>query len=249
MNDPATPAPEASPAPSTSFVPPAPEDGRTQFQVDRLAFFSDAVFAIAITLLALNIHAPPFVGGPPAERDLVRAIYWMTPRIAGFVLSFLVIGTYWRAHHRLFRWVRGYTPRLVTINSFLLLAVSFIPAPTGFYSDYPDYRAPLIFYAASLAVVGLMNHGLWRYLIRHPELLDPATPSLDMRLGAGRSLVIPAACALAIGLSFVNSWSARLALLTIPLWMRVYTRLNHRSERPRIPIPAPPVPSPPHSPA
>ena len=208
-----------------------PGDGRTQFQVDRLAFFSDAVFAIAITLLALNIHAPTFAGGPPDERQLLRAVYWMIPRIVGFVLSFLVIGTYWRAHHRLFRWVRGYTPRLLTLNSLLLLAVSFIPAPTGFYSDYPSHRVPLIFYASSLAVVGVMNHRLWRYLTRHPELLDPATPALEMRLGAGRSLVIPAACALAVGLSFVNGWLAPLALMSIPLWTRVYTRLIHRSAR------------------
>ncbi len=211
----------------------APGADRTQFQVDRLAFFSDAVFAIAITLLALNIHAPNFVGGPPGEHELAVAVAYMVPRIIGFVLSFLVIGTYWRAHHRLFRWVRGYTPRLITLNSFLLLAVSFIPAPTGFYSDYPDHRAPLIFYAASLAVVGLMNHLLWRYLAHHRELLDPATPPLEMRLGAGRSLVIPSACALAIGLSFVNFWLARLAMLSIPLWMRVYTRLAHRFDRAR----------------
>ena len=210
----------------------APGEDRTQFQVDRLAFFSDAVFAIAITLLALNIHAPNFVG-QPGERELTVAVLWMMPRILGFLLSFLVIGNYWRAHHRLFRWVRGYTPGLVQINLFLLLAVSFIPAPTGFYSDYPQYRAPLIFYASSLAVVGLMNHWLWKYLIRHPELLDPATPPLEMRLGAGRSLVIPATCALAIALSFTSEWLPRLALLSIPLWMRVYTRLTHRVERAR----------------
>ncbi len=215
---------------SASIQTPA-EDSRTQFQVDRLAFFSDAVFAIAITLLALNIHAPVFVNRVPDERELLAAVGYMVPRIIGFVLSFLVIGTYWRAHHRLFRWVRGYTPRLLTLNSLLLLAVSFIPAPTGFYSDYPDHRVPLIFYAASLAVVGVMNHLLWRYLIRHPELLDPTTPALEMRLGAGRSLVIPAACALAVGLSFFSGWLAPLALMSIPLWTRVYTRLTHRFTR------------------
>ena len=244
MNDPAADQP-----PNPPPAPAAPGDGRTQFQVDRLAFFSDAVFAIAITLLALNIHAPSFSrGGPPAERDLAVAVAWMVPRILGFVLSFLVIGTYWRAHHRLFRWVRGYDGSLVQINLLLLLAVSFIPAPTGFYSDYPDYRTPLIFYAASLAVVGVMNHLLWRYLIRHPELLDPATPLLEMRLGAGRSLVIPASCALAISLSFVDGWLARAALLSIPLWLRVYTRLTHRLAYPRAvslaTAPMPPPPSP-----
>ena len=206
---------------------PGPED-RPQFQVDRLAFFSDAVFAIAITLLALNIHAPRFVGGEPGDRDLLAALGHMVPSIVGFVLSFLVIGTYWRSHHRLFRWVRMYDSGLVTINLLLLLSVSFIPAPTAFYADYPASRVPLIFYASSLAAVGLMNSLLWRYLIRHPALLDPAAPPLGLRLGAGRSLVIPAACALAIALSFVHPWLARGALLTIPLGTRIYTRLAGR---------------------
>ena len=49
----------------------------------------------------------------------------------------MVIGTYWRAHHRLFRWVRNYDNRLVSINMRLLLCVSFIPCPTAFYSQYP----------------------------------------------------------------------------------------------------------------
>ena len=63
----------------------------------------------------------------------------------------------------------------------LLLSVSFIPAPTAFYADFPESRVPLIFYASSLAAVGFMNALLWRYLIRHPGLLDPAAPPMDLR--------------------------------------------------------------------
>ncbi len=219
--------------------PPGPED-RTRFQVDRLAFFSDAVFAIAITLLALNIHAPALGGGPANEASLLKAagsVYSLS-HIVGFLLSFLVIGNYWRSHHRLFRWVRDYDPRLVTINLWLLLFVSFIPAPTAFYSDYPDFRTPLICYAVSLSAVGVMNAVLWSYLRRHPELLYPGSPPFELRLGARRSLMIPMACALAVGLSFVNLWLARGSLLLIPLWIRLYTRWANRSETARRPLPA-----------
>ena len=207
---------------------------RTQFQVDRLAFFSDAVFAIAITLLTLNIHPPP-LAGPISEAVLARAVAGMIPRIVGFALSFLVIGNYWRSHHRLFRWVRVCTPRLVAINVALLLFVSFMPAPTAFFSEYPGYRAPLFFYAAGLSLVGVSNFSLWTYLRRHRELLDPDAPSLEMRVGAGRSLVIPACCAAATLLSYANLWLPGLMLMTIPLWTRLYTRLAHRSEVARRP--------------
>ena len=213
---------------------PAPTTGpgdRTQFQVDRLAFFSDAVFAIAITLLTLNIR-PPALSGPVGEAVLAQAVAGMIPRIVGFALSFLVIGNYWRSHHRLFRWVRDCTPRLVTINVALLLFVSFMPAPTAFFSEYPGYRTPLFFYAASLSLVGLANFTLWAYLGRHPELLDPDTPFLDLRIGAGRSLVIPATCLVAALLSYASLWVSALALTTIPLWTRVYTRLAGRTAPP-----------------
>ena len=210
---------------------------RTQFQADRLAFFSDAVFAIAITLLALNIRAPSLAGRAD-EHALAVSAGETVPRVLGFLLSFLVIGSYWRSHHRLFRWVRGQDPRLVTINLWLLLFVSFIPAPTAFYSDYPGFRTPLVIYAACLSAVGVMNFILWSYVRRHPDLLDPAAPPLELQLGASRSLLIPAVCALAVGLSFVSLWLAGPSLLLIPVWMRVYTRLFSRRYSARRP-PAP----------
>lgn len=200
---------------------------RAQFQADRLAFFSDAVFAIAITLLALNIRAP-VVAGHVDEHSLAVAALRAIPQVIGFLLSFLVIGNYWRAHHRLFRWVRGHDPRLVTINLWLLLFVSFIPAPTAFYSEYPGYRTPLIIYAASLSAVGAANFALWQYVRRHRDLLDPAAPPLDLRLGAERSLVIPAVCAVAVLLSFASLWLAGPSLLLIPLWIRLYTLVYSR---------------------
>ena len=205
---------------------------RAQFQADRLALFSDAVFAIAITLLALNIRVPA-VSGQADEHALAVAAGGAIPRVLGFLLSFLVIGNYWRAHHRLFRWVRGHAPRLVTANLWLLLFVSFIPAPTAFYSDYPGFRTPLVIYAVSLSAVGVMNFTVWQYARRHPELLDPAAPPLELRLGAERSLLIPAVCAVAVLLSFVSLWLAGPSLLLIPLWMRIYTRLFSRRHAPR----------------
>ncbi len=200
-------------------------DERTQFQVDRLAYFSDAVFAIAITLLALNIHAP--AAHYRSERALVGAIGQMVPGIVGFILSFLVVSNYWRAHHRLFRWVRDYDNNLVTVNLLLLMCVSFIPIPTAFYSDNANFRTPLIFYATSLAVVGLMNYALMRYVLRHPELLRNDAIPAEVVLMSRRSLLIPVICGLACLFSFANMWLARLMLLFIPVFMRLYTRFVH----------------------
>ena len=209
-----------------------PPDERTAFQVDRLAFFSDAVFAIAITLLVFNVH-PPTIAGEVTEAALRQALVLMLPAVIGFVLSFVVIGTYWRAHHRLFRWVRNYDNRLVSINLRLLLCVSFIPCPTAFYSQYPNAQTPLIFYCASLAVAGLASYQLWRYLQRSPNLLDPATPSIEFLLASRRSLILPVTFLTAGTVSLFNPWFARglmiaVPFLLVPLYFRALRRRHAR---------------------
>jgi uncharacterized membrane protein len=203
----------------------------TAFQVERLAFFSDAVFAIAITLLVLEIKVPEL---HPAgdERMLWQALLDLLPKVIGFVLSFLVIGTYWITHHRLFRWVRGYDGRLVWKNLRLLLCVSFIPFPTAFFSEYPAYRTSLIFYAVSLVLVGLAQIALWRYLVRHADaLLDPAIPPAEAALLNRRGWAVLTVCLLAIALSFLNLTLARFALLLIPVAVWLVTRGLHRQQR------------------
>ena len=203
-------------------------DERTAFQVDRLAFFSDAVFAIAITLLVFNVH-PPVIVGEVTEAALRHSLVLMLPAVIGFVLSFVVIGTYWRAHHRLFRWVRNYDNRLVSINLRLLLCVSFIPCPTAFYSLYPDEQTPLIFYCASLAVAGLASYHLWRYLRGRPELLDPATPPIEFLLASRRSLMLPFTFVLAAAISFFNPWLARGVMIAVPFLLTpLYFRFLRR---------------------
>lgn len=201
-------------------------DERTQFQVDRLAYFSDAVFAIAITLLALNIHAPAL--RHPTERMLLSAVGQMIPGIVGFVLSFLVISNYWRAHHRLFRWMRAYDNTLVTINLLLLMGVSFMPIPTAFFGDYPDFRTPLIFYAGSLALVGWLNYLLLRYVLNRPALLRADAVPAELRLMSRRSLLVPVVCGTASLFSFASLRLAELTLLLIPVFIRVYTRFARR---------------------
>ena len=96
-----------------------------QRDVDRLSAFSDGVFAIAITLLVLSIEVPDFdrVSFGDAWDDLY-------PQLLSYGLSFVVIGVYWKAHHRMFRTLRRVTNRLLNLNLLLLGLVALIPFPT-----------------------------------------------------------------------------------------------------------------------
>ena len=122
------------------------EDRRHGFE--RLLFFSDAVFAIAITLLVLEIRVPPgtrtFSLGAEA------------PQILGFGISFFVIGRFWIAHHILFDSVHGYDRRMMSANLVFLAAVVFLPFPTTVVSSTDPTSASVGFYALSLTAVGAL---------------------------------------------------------------------------------------------
>lgn len=176
--------------------------GENRTALERLLFFSDAVFAIAITLLAIDINAPDLPAGA-ARDELPRRVFDLAPAIAAYVISFLVIGRYWIAHHRLFHYIVRYDGRLLWLNLLFLLAIGFLPFPPDLLSRYGDTPFAAACYAASLAVVGLLLAALWAYaaaghrlvdrhldrdLIRRTllRLLTPR-PSSSCRLGSRRS--------------------------------------------------------------
>jgi len=182
---------------------------------ERLVFFSDAVFAIAITLLALEIRLP---GGETAMDDarLFAALLEIWPRYLAYALSFLVIGTFWIGHHRKFRHIQRYDRRLILLNLLLLMSVAFIPFPTTLISDSTN-RTATIFYALSMTCTGLLSAGLWWYVSSHSSLIDPSLPSAEIRKEGLRSLTIPGVFLLSIGLALVHADAARFFwLLLIP---------------------------------
>lgn len=131
---------------------------------ERLVFFSDAVMAIAITLMALEIRIPDLEPEASATQ-LSMALRSLVPHIAVYLLSFVVIGTYWLLHHRLFRLIRRYDVTLIWINLIFLMFVAFVPAATNGLGTYSSSSVVTALYAVSLALVGLSEFVLWRYAV------------------------------------------------------------------------------------
>jgi uncharacterized membrane protein len=149
--------------------PPAAAD-EGSMGLERLVFFSDAVFALVITLLVLPLAA---------EVDLLEGaglahqVWALRPKLLSFVISFLVIGQFWISHHRLFMLVRRYDQRLLWLNLLFLLTVSFTPFPTalvGAHSTPQDHFAA-VFYAASMTLASLTLTATGWYA-RRAGLLD-----------------------------------------------------------------------------
>jgi uncharacterized membrane protein len=183
-------------------------------------FFSDAVFAIAITLLVIDLRLPE-----AAERlsngQLVEELLTLGPRYYGFVVSFVVIGLYWAGHHLTFgRFVR-YDPGLPYVNLPLLFCVAFMPFPTAVLGENYHLEAAVIFYALWQVATGVAGSGLWLWATRRRRLVsaDVSDDWIEERTWFGW---VPAVAFLvSIPLALVSpilaqlSWWPAVALLTI----------------------------------
>jgi uncharacterized membrane protein len=149
-----------------------------ELEFERVAFFSDAVFAIAVTLLIINLHVPASVGTGPAAARFARGLGQELGRIVSWALSFYVVARVWIGHHTLFRYLRRIDQRLMGLNLVFLALVAFLPYATAVLGDWGNTGPGAAFYAGSMAAVGLAQGALW-FHARRAGLTSPSlTPDL-----------------------------------------------------------------------
>ena len=180
--------------------------------LERIVFFSDAVIAIAITLLAIEIRLPD-LGHEASGAALLEALRALWPRYLSFVISFLVIGSYWWVHHRAFRAVRRYDEALIWLNLAFLLCVVFLPFASSVLGEHGNDPVAATFYALCVAATGLVETALWAYASRGHRLLDAAVPSRAIRLASLRAATPPGIFLLSIPLIWLNPHVAMLSWL------------------------------------
>lgn len=163
---------------------------RGEFQVDRIVLFSDAVFAIAITLLIIEIK-PPEVKSISTDVQAEQLSY-LIPKFIGFILSFFVVAIYWRSHHRIFGFVNRYSNKLIFLNFIFLFWVVVMPFSSAYYSENTAYNLPFYFYNFNIVLTGLANVILIRYVLNPKNALKDHEPSLIFKkLFMARAISIP----------------------------------------------------------
>jgi uncharacterized membrane protein len=200
--------------------------GAPAHALERLVFFSDAVFAISITLLVIELKFP-HLSYSASNRDFLQALADMLPQFLGFFISFFVIGAFWGGHHRAFDCARHWSPRLMMPNLFLLCSVAGMPFFTALVSDYYGKLVPSAAYCAWLLLVAVCN--LWNnsMAIAPPvaaDDLDPEYAALIRR--RGWAVILGTATALLF--CFVNPWLGQPALMSMPLWRKLLDYLHRR---------------------
>lgn len=156
--------------------------------LERLTFFSDAVFAIAMTLLVIEVRPPHLEH--ISDAALADELLKLLPNYIGFLTSFLVIGRFWVAHHTLFGMLKATSSRLIWFNLLLLLVVAFMPFPTAIFSEYVRLHVAVGFYSVWLILLGLVNLQLTRIAVKDRLLVRDDVGDEEIKAHR-RAMIVP----------------------------------------------------------
>ena len=187
-------------------------------QLERVVFFSDGVFAIAITLMAIEIKVPVLTEF--TDHALSEHLSEMLLKFLGFLISFAIVGYYLIVHHKIFGYVQKCSNTLLWVNLGFLLSVVILPFSSGLlgeYSSHLNMKLPYGFYTLNMCFTGFMNCYLW-YVVSNPEtnLLTHTISKERIKLGIYRSLIVPIVFIVSFIVSFIFPLISRFIPLTIP---------------------------------
>ena len=173
----------------------------------RLEAFSDAVIAIAITLLVIEIHVPSSSSG-----ELIDDLLDQWPSYAAFLISFVVIGIMWVSHHSMFERICVVDRRLLFLNLMLLLGIGFLPFPTALLATYvreggQNASVSAAVYSGTMCLIGVFFYFMWVHLERRPHLLVEGITREQIRRAESKSLVSPIVYGISICIAFISAWA------------------------------------------
>jgi uncharacterized membrane protein len=195
----------------------------------RTEAFSDGVFAIAITLLIIEVRVPSSGAGDLAG-DLAN--HW--PSYAAYVVSFAIIGIIWVNHHDIFERITTVDRRLLFLNLLLLITVAFLPFPTALLGEYirkgDNAHIAAAVYSANMTLIGLAFIAIWTYLARTPALLATGFGTEDVRRARRAAAVGPVLYGLSIPLAFVSPVACLVVYAALALYFAIAFTVGGRAD-------------------
>jgi uncharacterized membrane protein len=174
---------------------------------ERIVMLSDGVFAIAATLLVLELKIPEGESGIP----LTTAMVHVMPSFLAYTLSFFTIALYWSAYHRAMSILREVDRAIIFINVVLLFLISLQPFPTALLGRYGPIFPVVALYATVMSLTGAMLWLIWRRGMRSPELLQVDGGQRSLRAVGFRLFITPIVFALSVPIAY---WDPRAAMVS-----------------------------------
>ena len=180
---------------------------------ERLEAFSDGIFAVALTLLVLDLHVPD-IANHSSFSQYVKAVIPLFPNVISFILSFATIAVHWVSHHYLFRRLKGTPLGLVWLNNFFLLWICFMPFPTAMIGEHPTDEFPILLYGVNQLLAALTFLSFRSYVKSRKLFINNAA---EKEMGPRHSLPAIIIFTLSILLAFVNVYLSLLCFFLVPL--------------------------------
>lgn len=187
--------------------------------LDRIIFFSDAVFAIAITILALEIRLPEDTS------DLTKVLPQLFPKILAFIFGFLQVAIFWVVHHTMFKKLISYDAGVIWLNFLFLMIIAFLPVPVAILIKLGITTGAIIFIYACLAILGVVELVIWKYITKPERALFHSTMSLhEIKLEQKKIITVMVMFLIGIGIALLNPYDALIIGIVIPFIHRLIER-------------------------
>jgi uncharacterized membrane protein len=171
----------------------------------RLEGLTDGIYAVAMTLLVLELKLPPEAGHALTNADLGAALVELTPKFAAWLISFFVLAIFWFSHQRAMHYVRSVDAGLLWINVFSLLFASLLPFSSALVGEHGNLFLPQAFYAANMAAMSLLAIAQVGHLVRRPSLcIDGGFPDAVAAGARFRCWGLVAVAGLAVAIAAVD---------------------------------------------
>jgi len=180
---------------------------------NRLETLADGIFAIAMTILVLDLRIP----GTAGSADLGTQLRDLVPRFGTFVISFIVLGVYWFAHHQIFYFIARVNRTIVWLNILYFLGAALVPFVASILGAYWQDPIALTLYGGALGLMAALGLVIWWYITGDRGLIDEALDPKLVRKVRGWIAIGPLISLGAIGLAFVSPLASLLIYVSLPV--------------------------------
>lgn len=187
---------------------------------DRLETLVDGIFAIAMTLLVLNLKLPVMTD-EQAKTELGAGLALLTPHLLSFALSFLLLAVFWMVHHRQFHSIEKINSPFIWLNILMLSLIVLMPFTTSLIGEYENNLLTALLFEANLLGIGLIIWAYWWYAAKNHRLISPSVTDEQIQYGLKRAMVLPFVSVIAIGLAFLTPRYSTTVYILVPIMMAV----------------------------
>ena len=172
-------------------------------KIEHVISFSDAVFAFAITLMALTIDIPDL---PPnlSQSELLQRLDDSYPQLEDYIISFAVIAIFWISYHQVFNHIKGSHISMVYLNLLFLLFITLLSLTTSFVTNYASYQIPYIIYCIVVIMTSSLLVLIWWYATKDYRLVDKGMHPLFIKGTFFALLAIPIIFSISVVISFID---------------------------------------------